>query len=92
MSRRVPLWEAINRYARTCGGDTSASTAHGNTARMQAVVDIERLVDEEARERRSASTRHWGALFKAARAVVNSPSDRTWDALRAAFENVRGGE
>jgi hypothetical protein len=37
------LWEAINRYAISVGGDPSRHS-HGNTPRMQAVVDVDALV------------------------------------------------
>jgi hypothetical protein len=41
--RHVALWSAINEYARACGGEPAKRT-HGNTARMRAVAEIERLV------------------------------------------------
>ena len=37
------LWDAINRYAISVGGDPSKHV-HGNTSRMQAVVDVDALV------------------------------------------------
>lgn len=37
------LWDAINRYAIAVGGDPSKHV-HGNTPRMQAVVDVDALV------------------------------------------------
>jgi len=40
---KVALWEAINRYAETCGGDPGKH-CYGNYERMQAVAEIERLV------------------------------------------------
>lgn len=48
----VDLWDAINRYATTVGGDPSQHV-YGNVPRMQAVADvgavIRRLRDELAR-------------------------------------------
>lgn len=41
---QVALWEAINRYAEACGGDTSTSTV--SLDRMRAVVLVERAVSE----------------------------------------------
>lgn len=46
MQRRVALWDAINRYVITCGGDPSKHV-YGNTPRMNAVVEVERVVFEE---------------------------------------------
>lgn len=43
MKRRVALWDAINRYVESCGGDP-AKHVYGNTARMMAVVEVERIV------------------------------------------------
>lgn len=43
MRERVALWEAINRYVVACHGDPSKHV-YGNTARMNAVVEIERIV------------------------------------------------
>lgn len=40
MIDREKLWEAINAYVRTCGGDPSKHVV-GNTARMVAVENIE---------------------------------------------------
>lgn len=39
---KVDLWNAINKYTESCGGDTSNRTISDN--RMNAVVDIERIV------------------------------------------------
>jgi hypothetical protein len=39
---RVALWDAINRYAEACGGDTSATTS-GSVDRMNAVAEVERI-------------------------------------------------
>lgn len=40
---RVRLWGAINRYAEACGADPSKHI-YGNIPRMDAVVEVERLV------------------------------------------------
>ena len=40
---RVALWEAINSYARACGGDPSKHV-YGNAHRMEAVCRVERVV------------------------------------------------
>ena len=49
---RVKLWEAINLYARACGGKPSEHV-HGNNARETAVVAIESLIELERFEARS---------------------------------------
>lgn len=90
MSRRVPLWVAINAYARACGGDTSEANCVGNFARMQAVVDIERLIDDEARARQTETSRRICDLFEAAKAVIAGSDDASWHKLRSAFEELRG--
>lgn len=41
-ARRVALWDAINRYVVACGGDPSRHV-YGNTARMKAVAEVERI-------------------------------------------------
>ncbi len=40
---RVSFWEAVNRYAISCGGDPDKHI-FGNTTRQAAVVDVERAV------------------------------------------------
>jgi hypothetical protein len=42
------LWDAINRYAMSCGGDPS-DHVHGNTLRQQAVVEVSEAVSEIVR-------------------------------------------
>ena len=41
--KQFALWEAINRYASSCGG-SPAKSVYGNTRRMDAIVDVERVV------------------------------------------------
>jgi hypothetical protein len=41
---QVKLWEAVNKYTESCGGDTSNNSI--SDKRMNAVVDIERAVIE----------------------------------------------
>jgi hypothetical protein len=43
MEIEVALWDAINRYAISVGGDPS-SHVYGNTSRMQAVADVGAVV------------------------------------------------
>lgn len=43
MEIEVALWDAINRYAISVGGDPS-SHVYGNTPRMQAVADVGAIV------------------------------------------------
>lgn len=40
------LWDAVNEYAESCGGDTSATTA--TLRRMNAVAGVERAVAAKA--------------------------------------------
>lgn len=44
---RVRIWDAINRYVQTCGGDPSKHV-YGNIARMNAVVDVEQALRDAA--------------------------------------------
>lgn len=37
---RVKLWEAVNEYAKACGGDTSSATS--GDRRMDAVANVDR--------------------------------------------------
>lgn len=47
-TQRARLWDEINRYVVTCGGDPSKHV-YGNTSRMAAVAGVERVVrDVEA--------------------------------------------
>ena|SRR5271166_1496380 len=41
--KKVALWDAINRYVVSCGGDPSKHV-YGNTSRMRAVVDVEAAI------------------------------------------------
>jgi hypothetical protein len=50
MMLEVDLWDAINRYAIAVGGDPSAHV-YGNVARMQAVADVNRVLDEKKETR-----------------------------------------
>lgn len=45
LDEKVKLWDAINTYVTTCGGDP-AKHVYGNIKRMQAVVDVENIVVE----------------------------------------------
>lgn len=51
MQFEVDLWDAINRYVVACGGDPG-SHVYGNTARMQAVADVSKIVDRVAARQR----------------------------------------
>lgn len=42
-TQKNQLWDAIQRFAVSCGGDPSGRV-HGNTARQQAVADIEAVI------------------------------------------------
>ena len=66
------LWDAINRYAISVGGDPSKHV-HGNTSRMQAVVDVDALV-ANARGAEVAGLRAaLGAAHKFLRGVARRP-------------------
>lgn len=43
MQFEIELWDAINRYAISVGGDPSAHV-YGNVPRMQAVADVGKVV------------------------------------------------
>lgn len=47
LNDKVKLWDAINDYVIACGGDPSKRTV--STKRMNAVVEVERVVDEIAK-------------------------------------------
>lgn len=51
MKFETELWDAINRYATSVGGDP-ASHVYGNAARMQAVTDVGKIVDRVASRQR----------------------------------------
>lgn len=53
---QVPLWDAINRYATTCGGDPSQHV-YGNTPRMTAVADTNRVIHNLAARIRAEAER-----------------------------------
>ena len=40
---KVALWDAINRYVETCGGDPG-KRCYGNYERMETVAEIEKIV------------------------------------------------
>lgn len=46
LAQKVILWKAVNEYAQSTGGDTSASNKNQLDRRMNAVVGVERVVDE----------------------------------------------
>ena len=65
---QVSLWDAINRYATTCGGDPSQHV-YGNTPRMTAVADTNRVIHNlAARIRADAERETAAALARAERA------------------------
>ena len=41
--KKVSLWEAINRYVVTCGGNPGVAV-YGNTHRQHAVADVEKAL------------------------------------------------
>jgi hypothetical protein len=43
IQEKVALWDAINQYVVSCGGDPSTHV-YGNTTRMRAVVTVESIV------------------------------------------------
>jgi hypothetical protein len=47
MQIEIDLWDVINRYAISVGGDPSGHV-YGNAARMQAVADVGKIVDRVA--------------------------------------------
>jgi len=86
---QVALWEAINRYAEACGGDTSTSTV--SLDRMRAVALVERAVSSiEARRPDDARAALEGAEIgrdDALQAAEDVVPPLTFDRLRIA--NVR---
>lgn len=46
---KVDLWNAINKYVQTCGGDPSKHV-YGNMPRQLAVVDVEKAVADAVAE------------------------------------------
>ena len=52
-AQKIVLWEAINRYVETCGGDPSGRV-YGAISRQEAVVNVERAIDDIERWWRNA--------------------------------------
>ena len=52
------VWDAINRYAETCGGDTSVETV--STDRQRAVVGVEQAIITYVGQRMSDLARSFG--------------------------------
>lgn len=66
MTERVELWDAINRYAQACGGDTGQATV--GSPRMQAVSDVEGLIKKLEHDRGSLHADSAVASLEAGRA------------------------
>lgn len=81
----VAFWEAVNRYVRACGGDTSG---FNSTHRMSAVVDIEAIVFSIARHSRpspapTVSVEECERVFYLAETAHESADDPTGEAIAA---------
>ena len=57
LEQRVPVWDAINKYAEACGGDAGRKT--GSTQRMDAVVEVEKAISSLI----DRSEKHRGAIL-----------------------------
>lgn len=90
MQFEVELWDAINRYAITVGGDP-AHHVYGNTARMQAVADVGKIVARVA-SREQIDDIVVEDLAKASGAAAAAACDRGFEIkrLQAALREVRG--
>lgn len=65
---KVKIWDAINEYVATCGGDTSNTTI--STARMDAVASVERAISGMLTvEREQCSQNLWDCVKTNARGL-----------------------
>ena len=78
----IELWEAINRYAGSVGGDPSKQV-HGNVPRMQAVADVSRLISQQR-----ASIGQLSEVLTAVRDFLCGKSLQHAPAVAAVIEDV----
>lgn len=90
MQFEVELWDVINRYAITVGGDP-ANHVYGNAPRMQAVADVGKIVARVA-SREQIDDIVVEDLAKASGAAAAAACDRGAEIklLRAVLTEVRG--
>lgn len=74
MALQVDLWDAINSYAISVGGDPSGHV-YGNGPRMQAVADVNRVVDRVT-SRQKIDDIVIGELVKGSNAAAAAACDR----------------
>lgn len=86
----MELWNAINRYATSVGGDPSRH-AYGNVPRMQAVADVGKIMDRVGARQRIDDLVVTD-LVKSCDAAAAADCDRGAEIsrLRAALTDVRG--
>ena len=90
MQFETELWDVINRYAISVGGDPSGHV-YGNVPRMQAVVDVGKVV-AKVRSRRQIDALLVEDLVKGSNAAAAAACELTGEVkrLRAALIDVRG--
>lgn len=87
-TQKVALWERVNEYAASCGGDTSNATV--SNRRMNAVDAIEH--DIEAFERKASAPSWLGDAAEAlgeVRLEDGAPLALNWTQVIAAIHELR---
>jgi hypothetical protein len=90
MAERVRLWDAINAYVVSCGGDPDRQV-YGNTRRQTAVAQVEQIV-REIRVSVRNEEREACAAYCLDRADQYDTSSGTWVGLADAAEGIAKGE
>lgn len=85
-SERVAMWDAINEYARSCGGDTSKTTV--SNRRMDAVAAVERVIAELELAVGIAAGAHLEAGFRGAHGIYPDWVYEARNAVRHQKENI----
>lgn len=92
MKFEADLWDAINRYAISVGGDPAAHV-YGNTPRMQAVADVGKIADRVAARQRIddlvVDELARGSNAAAARACETGPAYETAKELAQLWRDQR---
>ena len=82
MQFETELWDAINRYASSTGGDPSKHV-HGNAPRMQAVADVGRVISHQ-----QVAVRQLSQVLAAVRDFLCGASRRHTHAVVAVIDGV----
>lgn len=83
-NQRARLWDEINRYVATCGGDASKHV-YGNTPRQVAVSQIEAII----REVEAAWANDMRKVAEARMADLDDQAERIGRAVLETFEQAK---